>query len=76
MSRFLTIIEDVTVKNKTDFKFDSYSTLLQYLPLPLVCLFGVFANILNIIVFLNPKMKDISFKYMLVISISDLGNLH
>ena len=55
--------------------FNTYSSLLPYLPLPLVCLFGIITNSLNIAVFLNPKMKDSSFKYMLIISISDLGNI-
>ncbi len=43
-----------------------------YLILPIICLFGFFTNLINIIVFLNPKMKDISFKYLLATSVSDL----
>jgi hypothetical protein len=43
-----------------------------YLILPIICLFGFFTNLINIIVFLNPKMKDISFKYLLSTSVSDL----
>lgn len=35
-------------------------------------LFGVIANLINISVFLNPKMKEISFKYMLANAISDV----
>lgn len=38
---------------------------------PSICIFGLITNSLNIIVFLNKKMKDPSFKYMLCISISD-----
>jgi hypothetical protein len=38
---------------------------------PSICVFGLITNSLNIIVFLNKKMKDPSFKYMLCISISD-----
>ena len=40
--------------------------------MPIICLFGMITNILNIIIFLNSQMKDSSFKYMLAISISDL----
>lgn len=36
-----------------------------------VCFFGAIANFLNILVFINKTMKDISFKYMLALSISD-----
>ena len=43
-----------------------------YLLLPAICIFGFLNNLINIIVFLNSKMKDISFKYLLAISISDL----
>jgi hypothetical protein len=43
-----------------------------YLLLPAICIFGFITNLINIIVFLNSKMKDISFKYLLAISISDL----
>jgi len=42
---------------------------------PSICIFGLITNSLNIIVFLNKKMKDPSFKYMLFISISDLAYL-
>jgi len=43
-----------------------------YLLLPAICIFGFITNLINIIIFLNSKMKDISFKYLLAISISDL----
>ena len=39
--------------------------------IPIICLFGVVTNGLNIAVFLNSKMKDPSFKYMLAISIGN-----
>lgn len=73
----LLLIEDSKIKNKSEpCIFDTQATLLlPYLPLPLVCLIGVITNALNIVVFLNPKMKDISFKYMLAISVADLGKL-
>jgi len=40
--------------------------------IPVISLFGVITNGLNICVFLNPKMKDPTFKYMLAISVSNL----
>ena len=43
-----------------------------YLLLPAICIFGFITNLINIIIFLNSKMKDISFKYLLAISFSDL----
>jgi len=39
--------------------------------LPIICILGVIANVINIAVFVNPRMQDRSFKYMLVNSISD-----
>ena len=47
------------------------SLFIRLFILPPVCILGVIANFLNIIVFSNKKMKDISFKYMLFISIND-----
>ena len=41
------------------------------LPRTVVCIFGTITNSLCIAVFLSPKMKDISFKYMLAQSVSD-----
>lgn len=43
-----------------------------YLVLPAICLFGCFTNLINIAVLLNSKMKDITFKYILATSLSDL----
>ena len=43
-----------------------------FLLIPAICIFGFITNFVNIIVLLNPKMKDISFKYILATSISDL----
>lgn len=42
------------------------------LPIGFICILGVTFNSLNITVFLNPKMKDPTFKYMLAMSISNL----
>lgn len=44
--------------------------LAPYLALPICSLFGFISNAINIAVFLHPKMKDKSFKYMLAISVS------
>ncbi len=44
---------------------------MQYMPVPVFSILGFITNALNIAVFLNSKMKDITFKYMLVISISN-----
>lgn len=38
----------------------------------LICLLVIFANSVNITVFVMPKMKDSSFKYMLDTSISNM----
>ena len=43
-----------------------------FLLIPAICIFGFVTNLLNIAVLLNPKMKDISFKYILATSLSDL----
>jgi len=37
-----------------------------------VSIFSIISNLFNIFVFLHPKMKDISFKYMLALSCSNL----
>lgn len=46
--------------------------ILFLLPIGFICILGVAFNSLNITVFLNPKMKDPTFKYMLAMSISNL----
>ena len=49
-------------------------TVQETIPLaliPIVCVIGIITNLLNIIVFLNPKMKDPSFKFMLTISFAN-----
>ena len=45
--------------------------IFSYVHEPMICIFGMITNLLNILVFLNPSMKDPSFKCMLMISISD-----
>jgi hypothetical protein len=50
----------------------SWSSNWAYLILPSISIFGFITNILNICVLLSKKMKDISFKYLLATSISDL----
>jgi hypothetical protein len=46
--------------------------LLPFIAFPILSIFGLLSNMINIIVFVHPKMKDISFKYLLAISISHL----
>ena len=40
--------------------------------LPIICIFGVITNLINVGIFLNPRLNDQSFKYMLANSVSDL----
>lgn len=63
------------INNQSSYLSNSYlnnECLLKLTPLPLICIFGSITNILSIIVFSNPKMKDVSFKYMLAASFGDL----
>ena len=46
--------------------------LVPFIAFPILSIFGIFSNIINIIVFMHPKLKDVSFKYLLAISISHL----
>lgn len=50
----------------------SWSNNWQYLILPQINIFGVITNVINVIVFLNPKLEDPTFKYMLATSVSDI----
>ena len=43
-----------------------------YVAYSVICAIGVCTNIVNIMVFMNPKLKDKVFKYMLVSCISEL----
>jgi len=45
---------------------------LMLVLIPVFCIFGLITNSLNVVVFMSPKMKDVSFKYMLAISVSNL----
>ncbi len=51
--------------------FDLKSNWTYFL-IPIICLFGCIANLLSIIVLLNSKMKNISYKYILATNLSDL----
>lgn len=65
------INETISVDNDL-FEPDLISKI--YVPIsliPIVCSFSVITNLLNIAVFLHPKMKDATFKYMLMISVSN-----
>jgi hypothetical protein len=48
-----------------------FETMWPLLFIPSICVFGLVTNLINIAVFLNPQMKDFSFKYMLASSLSD-----
>lgn len=57
--------------NETSIEFTN--EIASYLiPLPLVSAFCIVSNLINIFVFLHPKMKDVTFKCMLSMSISHL----
>ena len=72
--------EKETLINQTMI-IDDYNDLFEteifsknYIPIsliPIVCIFSVTTNLLSIFVFLHSKMKDPTFKYMLLISISN-----
>ena len=49
---------------------DPSGSSVYFESLPFICVFGVITNIINIIVFLSPKLTDRSFRYMLANSIS------
>ncbi len=57
------------VNNQTDTDYPASQATL--IPLALVCLFGVITNLINVMVFVNPRITDKCFKYMLASSISD-----
>lgn len=40
-----------------------------------ICAFGTFTNIINVLVFVNPKLKELTYKYMLIKSLSNLAYL-
>lgn len=60
-------------QNKTASSFLSETDkLAQFIPVPIFSILGFISNFINIAVFLHSEMKDVSFKYMLAISISNL----
>lgn len=60
-----------TIENDLFESLDSQHLNMPLIIIPLVSIFSMSTNLLNIIVFLHPKMKDTSFKYMLAISCSN-----
>jgi hypothetical protein len=45
---------------------------LKLLPIPIICIFGMFSNIISVIILTNSKIRNYStFKYMLATSISN-----
>lgn len=69
---FVEILVQQQEFNASNYTLDSELNYSHLLPIPLICLFGILTNILNIAVFLHPKMKDVSFKYMLALAVSDV----
>ena len=51
---------------------DSSSITWDLYVITCLCTFGVIANLINIAVFLNPKLKDQTYRYMMMNSISEL----
>jgi hypothetical protein len=49
-----------------------WSTKWGFLVIPAVCGFGCLTNLISVLVFINPKMKDNSFKYLLAIAICNI----
>lgn len=49
--------------------------IITFIHEPIICLFGLVTNLLNILIFFKLKDKDKSFKYMLIISINDFLHL-
>jgi hypothetical protein len=60
--------------NQSPLMSDHYQNFISFLLrlLPLICIFGVITNLLNIMVFMSSALKDRSFKYMLANSISGI----
>ena len=71
---FWNVINEQTFLNATQVasKTRSSQNCSILILIPIVCTFGIITNGLNISVFLHSKMKDISFKYMLAISASNV----
>ena len=46
--------------------------LLPFIEMPIFCIIGVVTNTLNATVFIHRKMKDISFKYLFIMSLAEV----
>ncbi len=51
---------------------DYFQTKILQISEQIVCVFGLISNTLSVLLFLKAKLKDSSYKYMLVTSFSDL----
>lgn len=49
----------------------SFITFCSTFIIPSICLFGILMSCLNITIFLDPKLKDTTYKYLLVNSFSN-----
>ena len=45
---------------------------LPFIEIPIFCIFGVLTNTINAAVFIHRKMKDISFKYLFIMSLAEV----
>ena len=45
---------------------------LPFVAMPIICVFGMVTNGLNAAVFMHPRMKDASFKYLLFMSLTEM----
>ena len=62
----------MTLNKSESLPIDIGSNLFQNIPATLFCIFGTVTNLINIIVFLNPKLKNFQFKYLLSSSVCDI----
>lgn len=68
--------------NKTDPSVDTINSLVHVVEtvngfvytfiIPVICFFGILTNIINIVVFSNKEMSDITYKYLRVNAIMNI----
>jgi hypothetical protein len=56
-----------SISSNKDFLYIDWMSIINCL----ICIIGVFTNIINIIVFMDKKLKDPSYKYMLLLAINN-----
>ena len=65
------ILKKITVNQTQNQTVDDWQLMKFFFSFPLISLFGCVTNGFNIAVFLHPKIKDESFKYLLAKSVSN-----